>query len=429
MIRSITPVTESSSRGIVARPAGEAAARDNASAYATGRPLPNLAASESREPQSDFFEEAGRDLNRSERADMEPRFGRDFSNVRVHTNVPEAEAMGARAFTVGNDVGFAQGESPEENPALLAHELTHVAQQADSGQMQIQKEPKDGAKGIGATPPSESFDRSDKPGDETEAVLFEFNDASLTTAALAALKKIADAQSGPVQLEIHGYASAEGEPEYNFNLSAHRAASVKAELLRLLPKESAVRLVAHGETDSFGPSGMNRRAGLKVTPLPTPPTQAEKKDDWSLDPSGQQEVRPPIVLFPPRISLPYQPIFTAPYTELPPLGPAYNIDWLAIQNKFGLYGVPLDPEMAGSIESFADRYVSIYGPKLLPIAIGVATSGYLQYNNPNWWDLGDLEIKATYPDSWSTPIVPILDVLNFGVQKASGNDKFEVNKF
>lgn len=411
------------------KPAGEAAARNNANAYATGRPLPNLAANNARGPQSAFFEEAGRDLNRSERADMEPRFGRDFSNVRVHTNAPEADAMGARAFAVGNDIGFARGESPVENPALLAHELTHVAQQADSGQSAIQKEPKEGAKGIGAAPPSEPFDRADKPGDESEAVLFAFNDASLTTAALAALKKIADAQPGPVQIEIHGYSGAEGEPEYNINLSAHRAAAVKAELLRLLPKESIVRLVAHGETDSFGPSGMNRRAGLKVTPLPTQAPQAEKKEDWSLDPSGRQELRPPLVLLPPRISLPYQPVFTSPYTPMPPLGPAFQIDWLAMQNKFGLYGVPLDPKMAGSIQSFADLYVSIYGPKLLPIALGVATSGYLQYNNPNWWDLGDREIKAAYPDSWSTPIVPVLEVLNYGLQKATGNDKFEVNKF
>lgn len=410
-------------------PAGELAARSNANAYAAARPLPNLAASASREPQSDFFEAAGRNLNASERADMEPRFGRDFSNVRVHTNAPEADAMGARAFTVGNDIGFARGESPEENPALLAHELTHVAQQADSGAAEIQKEPKEGAKGIGTAPPAEPFDRAAKPGDETEAVLFEFNDASLTTAALAALKKIAAAQSGPVQIEIHGYASMEGEAEYNINLSAHRAVAVKAELLRLLPKDSTVHLVAHGQTDHFGPSGTNQRAGLKISPLPAPPPQAEKKDDWSLDPSGQQEARPPLVLFPPRISLPYQPTFTTPYVTVPPLAPTFEIDWLAMQNKFALYGVALDPRMAASIESFADRYVSIYGLKLLPIALGVATSGYLQYNNPSWWDLGDRDIKAAYPDSWSTPMVPILDVLNFGVQKATGNDKFEVNKF
>lgn len=428
MSRTMTPVTGTSSSGIVARPAGEAAARDNASAYATGRPLPNLARSESRGPQSDFFEEAGRDLNKSERNEMEPRFGRDFSNVRVHTNSPEADAMGARAFAVGNDIGFAPGESPDQNPSLLAHELTHVAQQADGGKPEVQKEPKDGAKGIGAAPPSEPFDRADKPGDETEAVLFEFNDASLTTAALAALKKIADAQSGPVQLEIHGYASMEGEPEYNINLSAHRAAAVKTELLRLLPKDSTVHLVAHGETDHFGPSEKNRRAGFTVAPLPTPSSQ-KKQDDWSLDPSGQQETRPPLVLFPPRISLPDQPNFTAPYAVVPPLDPAFTIDWLSVQNKFASYGVPLDPKMADSIESFADRYVSIYGPTLLPIAIGVATSGYLQYNNPTWWDVTDREIKAAYPDSKSTPQVPINSVIDFIYQKKTGQDKASLFDF
>lgn len=60
--------------------------------------------------------------------------GADLSAVRVHTGpaaVTAAEAISARAFTVGNDVVFGREGLHPETPsglALLAHELTHVLQ-------------------------------------------------------------------------------------------------------------------------------------------------------------------------------------------------------------------------------------------------------------------------------------------------------------
>src|SRR6185369_13207721 len=42
-----------------------------------------------------------------------PRFGQDFAGVRVHTDARAAEsarALNARAYTVGRDVVFAQGQ-------------------------------------------------------------------------------------------------------------------------------------------------------------------------------------------------------------------------------------------------------------------------------------------------------------------------------
>ncbi|MDX1908578.1 MAG: DUF4157 domain-containing protein [Bacteroidia bacterium] len=62
---------------------------------------------------------------------MEPRFGADLSQVRVHTggdSVQLNRELGAQAFTHGNDVYFGEGKSPG-NDALTAHELTHVIQQ------------------------------------------------------------------------------------------------------------------------------------------------------------------------------------------------------------------------------------------------------------------------------------------------------------
>ncbi len=62
---------------------------------------------------------------------MEPRFGADFSGVRVHTGgeaVQMNRQLGAQAFTHGSDVYFGAGKSPGNNE-LTAHELTHVVQQ------------------------------------------------------------------------------------------------------------------------------------------------------------------------------------------------------------------------------------------------------------------------------------------------------------
>ncbi len=80
----------------------------------------------------------GKPLPESLSVSLEPRLGRDLSRVRVHTD-PEAalsaQVLNARAYTVGRDVVFAPGQyRPEshEGRQLLAHELTHVAQQDSS---------------------------------------------------------------------------------------------------------------------------------------------------------------------------------------------------------------------------------------------------------------------------------------------------------
>jgi peptidoglycan hydrolase-like protein with peptidoglycan-binding domain len=81
----------------------------------------------------------GEALPDATRAFFEPRFGADFSGVRVHTGMQADEAataIGAKAFTMGNDISFAKGQySPQsgEGRELLAHELTHTIQQAGPG--------------------------------------------------------------------------------------------------------------------------------------------------------------------------------------------------------------------------------------------------------------------------------------------------------
>jgi len=77
----------------------------------------------------------GEPLEPSLRAYFEPRFGRDFSQVRLHTDGAAAHAarsIQARAFASGGDIVFAAGEyapATAQGQRLLAHELAHVVQQ------------------------------------------------------------------------------------------------------------------------------------------------------------------------------------------------------------------------------------------------------------------------------------------------------------
>jgi hypothetical protein len=96
----------------------------------------------------------GRPLESVVRRQMERRLGHDFSRVRVHTDERAAEsarAVGALAYTVGQDVVFDRGRHApysSEGRRLLAHELAHAVQQRDAG-------PPPSRLGIGAANSSE----------------------------------------------------------------------------------------------------------------------------------------------------------------------------------------------------------------------------------------------------------------------------------
>lgn len=103
---------------------------------------------------------------------MEPRLGADLSSARVHTGPESAKAaaqLGARAFTVGQDVHFGEGEfapSSKEGDRLLAHELTHVVQGQKSG---IQRKDKPAQES--SEPGKEEVSHPDEPAEkEADAV-------------------------------------------------------------------------------------------------------------------------------------------------------------------------------------------------------------------------------------------------------------------
>lgn len=80
----------------------------------------------------------GQPLDTETRVFMEPRFGHDFSKVRVHTDSKaeeSARAVNALAYTVGKDIVFNTGyyaPRTNEGKQLLAHELTHNVQQQNA---------------------------------------------------------------------------------------------------------------------------------------------------------------------------------------------------------------------------------------------------------------------------------------------------------
>ena len=77
----------------------------------------------------------GRELDTDARATLESGLGEDFSDVRIHDDAGAhalSKAVSAEAFTTGSDVFFQSGRydpGSSEGQKLLAHELTHVAQQ------------------------------------------------------------------------------------------------------------------------------------------------------------------------------------------------------------------------------------------------------------------------------------------------------------
>lgn len=88
---------------------------------------------------------SGSALDSGLREQMEQRFGQDFGNVRVHADAQaarSAEAIDAQAYTAGANIVFAAGQYAPQSAAgqhLIAHELTHVVQQAGGAAQRVSR--------------------------------------------------------------------------------------------------------------------------------------------------------------------------------------------------------------------------------------------------------------------------------------------------
>ena len=120
--------------------------------------------------------------------------GSSLAGVRVHQGAESeaaSTAMGARAFTIGQDIHFGAGEYDPSSPHgmhLLAHEVAHTVQQGAQGAPQL--------KGLDVSQPGDSF--------ETEADSF--------AGAIVAGTPPPNLRAGSAALSIARYAGAAPPP-------------------------------------------------------------------------------------------------------------------------------------------------------------------------------------------------------------------------
>jgi hypothetical protein len=143
----------------------------------------------------------GAPLSGGTRREMEPLFGHDFSQVRIHTDGAashSARAVNANAYTVGTDVVFGAGRyapGTREGDRLLAHELTHVVQntsagltnQSASGALALSRDPE-----VAVPPPK----ASDAPAEREKEAAFPEADKERARATVIAPLRASAARLG-----------------------------------------------------------------------------------------------------------------------------------------------------------------------------------------------------------------------------------------
>jgi hypothetical protein len=96
----------------------------------------------------------GQPLPAAARDFFEPRFGHDFSGVRVHTErdaSESAQSIDALAYTMGCDIVFREGQyepNTDKGRQLLAHELTHVIQQSQTPAPRLDRQADNGVPNV-----------------------------------------------------------------------------------------------------------------------------------------------------------------------------------------------------------------------------------------------------------------------------------------
>ncbi|MFY9569807.1 MAG: DUF4157 domain-containing protein, partial [Blastocatellia bacterium] len=154
----------------------EAEADRAALSVSESRPFDPLASRAPSLPGAEFMNKvSGGTLDPRVRREMEMSLGHDFSRVRVHTDANAAQSANsiqALAYTVGSDIVFGTGQYAPQTPVgrkLLAHELTHVVQQAgatrgpESGLLQRASEPET-VKQPPVNEPRHAVQRREAPG-------------------------------------------------------------------------------------------------------------------------------------------------------------------------------------------------------------------------------------------------------------------------
>jgi outer membrane protein OmpA-like peptidoglycan-associated protein len=278
----------------------------------------------------------GQELPVAVRQLMEPRFGHDFRDVRVHTDAAAARAaraVSARAYTLGRDVVFGDGQFGPDSAAgqrLIAHELAHVIQQrTGGGRLAAQpltvsnpadpaEQEADRAAGEALGPATSGGPGPADPAAGTQApqalrpaacqiVADSGAPAGLTLSgfgqgspvlpgsgypplqALAQRLKGGDASG---KLQVHGFASAEGDPDFNIRLSCWRAYGVKT-VGQANGIRNPISLFAHGATEALGPRPEDNRAVVVTEPAAPTAKEPEKQPEKPPEQPAPQAAGPP----------------------------------------------------------------------------------------------------------------------------------------
>lgn len=358
------------------------------------------------------------------RAALERHLGVDLSRLRVHRDALAQQAAaeaGALAFARGTELVFGQGAWAPDTPAgrrLLLHEAAHAAQhlQGRTGGATLRDERTEG--GPGSKPPAADYTVGKGSGAEEAHVLFGRDDTELDQTDRKALAAFADTIARPALVEVGGYASSEGDEEYNQNLSAHRAVAVAEALRLLLPTGSVVRAVAYGRTAAFGEQrDPNRRAGIHlVGPAPaSPDTTAEPELPPADVPSPDAE--PPDLRYQPP---PYDPTWLPPWVfrPIPHLTLGESLDYGPLGLSTGMRGVPLTGRWGASAEDFYWQNRQGMESLGLPPAWAHTWAQWttesaleyrLQFEHPTQWDEWKKqdEIRGTAPKTLSVDVLKL----------------------
>ena len=252
----------------------------------------------------------GQSLPQSVRSFFEPRFGLDFSGVRIHTDARSASlssSLNARAFTVGRHVAFGRGQFAPNSHAgrwLIAHELAHVAQQSHVDQMTpasrgaLEAEADSAAQAVTAgesfhphhtAEPAQSLTapvatgpgRVEVPSaDRVVLTNFDIERATLKPEWVGAIALVAAMLNldPSREAEITGHADSTGPPDLNLDLSLDRANTIQQDLeTRVLERAVASPVtVGLGEAVPLDTNATaagrerNRRVEIRMVDRPLP---------------------------------------------------------------------------------------------------------------------------------------------------------------
>lgn len=284
----------------------------------------------------------GRVLESATRAAFEKRFGHDFANVRILADAQaaaETAMIGARAFTVGDDIAFARGAfRPDDTAgrALIAHELAHVVQQSRGGDARDAEARADAAAdnvlagrdvspaALGGAPlgvqakPDEPQSAAPAagaeslkpdvitgadvpvpaaPAERTLLTAFKTDTADLTAkhqliideVAFQVWTMLAREADATVSIALTGHTDTTGTEKHNSGLGGQRAANAKGALEAALAKQGVetaklegITASSKGESALLVPTGddvaepQNRRVEIEVTFKVKPPPPPPK---------------------------------------------------------------------------------------------------------------------------------------------------------